>query len=231
MVDKNVKLKGIVITGILVCAGIAGIVAFLSIGSQGFTYELRNFSSYDDILSFLHDKSESSYGSSWDGMLKAGGRAEITMDESGDGGESVDYSKTNVQVEGVDEPDIVKTDGTYLYVVANNKVFILKGYPSGEATLLSTISFEDNVTISNIFIYNDRLVVFGDMYEYSTGLLKYDYYGWGSASKAVVKIYDIADRGNPQIVKNIEIDGSYFDARMIDNYVYFVATENTYIEF
>lgn len=227
MMDKNAKLKGIVITGILVCAGIAGIVTFLSVGSQGFTYELRNFSSYDDILSFLHDKSGSSYGYYSLGGMKAPNRAEIAMDESGDGGESIDYSTTNVQVEGVDEPDIVKTDGTYLYVVANNKVFILKGYPSAEATLLSTISFEENVTISNIFVYNDRLVVFGDVYEYSMDL-KYDYYWWGGNSRATIKIYDLTDRGNPQIVKSVEIDGSYFDARMIDNYVYFVATEYTY---
>ena len=226
MMDKNVKLKGIVIAGILVCAGIAAIVAFLSVSEEGFTYELQNFSSYDDILSFLHNKSGSSYGPSSNGMLKAGARAEIALDESGDGGQSVDYSKTNIQVEGVDEPDIVKTDGTYLYVVANNKVFILMAYPSGEAAVLSTISFEDNVTINNIFIYNDRFVVFGDKYDY-LDVFKYGYYGWGGDSKAVIKIYDVTDRKNPQLVKNIEIDGSYFDARMIDEHVYVVATEYT----
>ncbi len=40
--------------------------------------------------------------------------------DSGDTGESADdFSQTTIQEEGVDEADVVKTDGTYLYVIAN----------------------------------------------------------------------------------------------------------------
>jgi len=44
-----------------------------------------------------------------------------------------DYSLTNVQVEGVDEADIVKTDGTYIYIISNQSIVILKAYPPEEA--------------------------------------------------------------------------------------------------
>lgn len=39
---------------------------------------------------------------------------------------SADYSTTNIQVEGVDEADIIKTDGQYLYVIANNRLYIIR---------------------------------------------------------------------------------------------------------
>ena len=45
-----------------------------------------------------------------------------------------DYSGTNVQVKGVDEADIVKTDGSYIYYIAGNQLNILK--PDGAATRL-----------------------------------------------------------------------------------------------
>ena len=35
-----------------------------------------------------------------------------------------DYSKTNIQVEGVDEADIIKTDGDYIYSISEDKVII-----------------------------------------------------------------------------------------------------------
>ena len=37
-----------------------------------------------------------------------------------------------------------------------------------------------------------------------------------------------ADRSNPVLIKDVRIDGAYFDARLIDEYVYVVATEYTY---
>ncbi|GAF69267.1 unnamed protein product, partial [marine sediment metagenome] len=44
-------------------------------------------------------------------------------------------------------------------------------------------------------------------------------------SKAVINIYDISDRENPVVEKEIEVDGSYYDARMIGDYVYVIITE------
>jgi len=40
---------------------------------------------------------------------------------------SIDYSTTNVQVEGVDEADVVKTDGKYIYQINNNRVVVNQG--------------------------------------------------------------------------------------------------------
>src|SRR5262249_8056647 len=52
------------------------------------------------------------------------------------------FSKTNVQVAGVDEADIVKTDGRYLYVLANDKLSILAAWPAADLQSLSVTALE-----------------------------------------------------------------------------------------
>ena len=120
--------------------------------------------------------------------------------------EGVDYSKTNIQVEGVDEADVVKTDGEYIYVISSQKVIIVKAYPAEEAAVLSRITV--NGTLEQLFINGDRLVVF-----YESG---------GSEAKTCINIYDISDRANPMLKNEIAVDGQYFSSRMIGDYVYVV---------
>ena len=240
--DKKTQVKGILVVSMLVCTSIVAIIAISPLDQGTYTYKLGAFQSYSDLLAFLKKRSEPSFGHIDNlyapnvAIAKSG--AERT-DTATQGGTLIpDYSKTNVQVAGVDEPDIVKTDGTYLYLVENGVVTIVKAYPVGDAVVLSRISFNNSTSISNIFIYGDRLVVFGMIYSSYGGyypLLGEDVkvaesspFIWrGSPSTTLIAIYDVADRAHPVLVKEAKIDGYYFDARMIDNYVYVVASEYT----
>ena len=56
----------------------------------------------------------------------------------GDGAGAADYSGTNVQVAGVDEADIVKTDGSYIYQVNGQRIVIARAYPTEEMKLVSS---------------------------------------------------------------------------------------------
>jgi len=67
-----------------------------------------------------------------------------------------EYSTTNIQAAGVDEADIVKTDGEYIYLVSGNNVSILKAYPTEEAEVLSKMTFNDTYPVG-IFVSGDRL--------------------------------------------------------------------------
>jgi uncharacterized secreted protein with C-terminal beta-propeller domain len=230
---KNVQIKGIMILGILICASLVAAFALSPLGRGTYTYKIKNFSSYDDFIGFLNRNYENYtgynrlYGDAPSLTLSKSGAAEA-VDSNDAGGSSVDFSNTNIQVEGVDEPDVVKTDGTYLYIVANQKIYIVKAFPPENAIILAEISLEDDVYLSNIFINNDRLVVFGNSNKYPLGHDIYEYSWWGSISTTVIKLFDITDRENPEIIKDIEVDGGYFDSRMIGNYVYVVATEYSY---
>jgi len=65
--------------------------------------------------------------------------------DSSGAGAQVNYSTTNTQVQGVDEADIVKTDGTYLYQSTNKEVRIVKAFPADEMSIESRITYEDGL--------------------------------------------------------------------------------------
>ena len=237
---KTKQAVGILLVSMLVCTSLVAIIAFSPLDQGAYTYKLNTFQSYEDLRSFLQKRFESAgnQGRYYDSFNVMFSKSESGAANDGSLGGEVppSYSTTNVQVAGVDEPDIVKTDGTYLYVVANQTVYIIRAYPVFEATILSQIRIT-NVTISNIFIWGDRLVVFGDSGGfYGYALLEDGVKDeiarpgmwWGGISQTVINVYDLGERASPTLIKEVRIDGGYFDARLIDEYVYVVATEYTY---
>jgi len=52
---------------------------------------------------------------------------------------SEDYSATNIQVKNVDEPDFLKNDGKYVYILTDDKLTIIDGYPAEGANSYSEI--------------------------------------------------------------------------------------------
>jgi uncharacterized secreted protein with C-terminal beta-propeller domain len=125
-----------------------------------------------------------------------------------------DYSTTNIQVEGVDEADIVKTDGEYIYVISENDIVIARGYPADKARVLSRIKIKNEA--EEMFVNGDRLILFETTYYYSS------YYRY----KTLIKVYDISARTNPILIQNIAVNGSYFDSRMIEDYVYIIVEQS-----
>lgn len=71
-----------------------------------------------------------------------------------------DFSGTNNQVNGVDEADLLKTDGTYIYTISNQILSIILAYPANKARVVSKLGFID-FNPSAIFIHGDYLAVFG----------------------------------------------------------------------
>lgn len=76
-----------------------------------------------------------------------------------------DFSGTNNQVSGVDEADLLKTDGTYIYTISNKILSIILAYPASKAKVVSKINMKD-LNPSAIFIEGDYLAVFGTEYNY-----------------------------------------------------------------
>ena len=137
---------------------------------------LSKFSSYEELVSFLENESKGGIFTLDNARVQSFGAedalaapaapepAPTAIEESpGDGGTSDhDYSETNIQVEGVDEADIVKTDGEYIYIVSGNNLTIVKAYPPEEAKVVSKTTFEGS--IMGIYINGDKLAVFLNEY-------------------------------------------------------------------
>ena len=62
--------------------------------------------------------------------------------EGGGSDGPTDFTTTNVQEEGVDELDIVKTDGKFIYAAQDRAVHIVKSWPVGESEKLATIELD-----------------------------------------------------------------------------------------
>jgi len=145
---------------------------------------------------------------------------------------ATDYSTTNIQVAGVDEADIVKTDGEYIYLASGNKTIIVRAYPPDQAQVLSEIELKG--TVIGIFINEDRLVVFEEETPY---YLYYDdvpavreSYAPYIAPTISTRVYDVSDRANPQLAREISANGQYISSRMIGDYAYVVINEPVYEE-
>jgi len=132
-----------------------------------------------------------------------------------------DYSMTNIQVAGVDEADIVKTDGEYLYLVSGSVIYIIQAYPPEDAEVLLKLDLKTK--IAGIFVDGDKLVVFKtDSTPYEVLDRGYLYYEGGKTS---ILVYDIANRSSPVLERDLSVDGYYFSSRMIDDYVYVVVSK------
>jgi inhibitor of cysteine peptidase len=144
--------------------------------------------------------------------------------QSGAVGESHIFSGTNNQVQGVDESDIIKTDGTYIYTVSKNNLFIVKANPSESAEILSKIEFKSRP--ADLYINGDNLIVFGqddniynlDAYKLFKRHNQYTFF----------KVFNISDKKNPKQIRDLNLEGVYSDSRMIGDYVYFVTANNNF---
>lgn len=135
------------------------------------------------------------------------------------------HSTTNIQVAGVDEADIVKVDDRgYMYTLSGNAVYILRAYPPTQAKIVSKITFENLYPIG-IFVNGDKLAILGSEYHFP---LVYDKY-YVVGIRTFVKVYDVKNPDNPILLRDLVISGSYFNSRMIGDYVYFVVSEAAYL--
>ncbi|MEA3429720.1 MAG: beta-propeller domain-containing protein [Nanoarchaeota archaeon] len=190
----------------------------------------KTFSSDDELLNFIKDhESDNYYG--YDNMLKGG----MVLESAEMAVESVamavptsvnverDFSETNVQVTGVDEADIIKTDGDHIYTVSGNVLFIIKAYPGEDAEIVSTIKFENRP--ESLFIDGDTLAVFGNFRDN-------DYFKKVNfqprSGMTYLNVYDVSDRVEPELVKEYKFEGGYFRGRMVDGYMYILTSTTPY---
>ena len=142
-----------------------------------------------------------------------------------------DYSETNVQVEGIDEADIVKTDGTYIYLVGNDvfegrlktKVYIVKAYPPTNISLVATIDLTRH--IEGLYVYDDKLIVLTT--QHSCWILKAEKsvtppYLREHIPMTTVYIYDIQDKEKPILIKEVNVTGDYVTSRLKEDVLYVI---------
>lgn len=131
-----------------------------------------------------------------------------------------DYSTTNIQVENVDEADIVKTDGDYIYSISEDNVIITDVKDPKQPKVVAIIQSEDDDIPEDIILYKDKLVVIS-----AKGNQTQRYY-YNNRMNTVVKIYNITSREKPVLTKSYEMYEPYYTSRCIDNVLYVISSGN-----
>ncbi|MCC8051358.1 MAG: beta-propeller domain-containing protein [Clostridiales bacterium] len=153
----------------------------------------------------------------------------VTEDEdSGSAEASSDYSSTNVQEYGVDEGDVVKTDGSYIYILRSDGEFLIVNVngTDNEMELVSQTSLEsdNDLTVKEMYLDGDVLNIIAR--EYVTSLTEEEdgTYYTSSASVTALYTYDISDRSEPVLSGKVTQEGYYSDSRKAGNYIYLFST-------
>lgn len=150
-----------------------------------------------------------------------------------------DYSGTNVQVQGVDESDIVKTDGEYLYQVKDHEVIIVKAYPASQLQVSARIPLLQHPR--EMYIDHNRLILIQD------GTARYDYpypVPMESSAKRImppvypvnqnrtlVTVFDTSNKANPTKADEFGTPGTYLSSRKIGSSIYVITNEYVYQPF
>lgn len=166
-----------------------------------------------------------------DDVMMDGAVAESSSDSATGGSNSIqprreqgtDFSGTNNQEQGVDEADFVKTDGYYIYFLNGNTLVILGVPEFGELEPLSNTSVEG--TPQAMMLDGDRLVVISTVSSWNipTSNPLYEamdwdeeYSSWRTSSLTKFSVFDISDRSNPDLERELFLEGSYITAREVN---------------
>ncbi|MDI1478741.1 beta-propeller domain-containing protein [Polyangium sp. y55x31] len=172
------------------------------------------------------------------GGAGTGGSGGASGDPSsgGDGnGTPPEHSETNTQVAGVDEADILKTDGNYLYLLHGQSLEVLKSFPASDLAINTTTAVEGNPI--EMFVTEDQLVIYSQVdgsqlytdagveprspyYDYYGGGVAYDgYYNPYYAPLTKITVLGLEAGQTTGVQKEVYFEGNYASSRRVGQHV------------
>ena len=237
------KLLVSIVVILLLCGSMTGCYRSLSIPPIDQS-NLSFAADYNSVYSALADLKTNNryYAPGRDGVLisdiAVGAEAKAASPSSSNAGNgNPDYSNTNVQVAGIDEGDIVKTDGVYIYSLRNNKLSIYKA-DGANTRLISTTEVTRNTsaTHDSIDVYQYEYAV--EMYlsgGFITVITQFDQTTYDHNSKLKgyeqlcnAYIYNVSDPIAPKLIYKLGQDGNILASRLIGNTLYLLSTYYVY---
>ena len=132
-----------------------------------------------------------------------------------------DFSQTNVREAGVDEGDVVKTDGSYLYILKSSgsvRIVDIRGTKMKEIAKIQPEKL--NESIEDLYLDGDRLMLVTTGYESSMEEAESDMYTVNRYQYTALTVYDITEREHPEMTGRITQEGDYRQSRKKGDYVY-----------
>ncbi len=149
---------------------------------------------------------------------------------SGGGGFSINELKSSTVANTMDDADIIKTDGGYIYYAAGTQVKIAELLPDGKMALTATIDVsKQDRYIRELFLGGDTLTLLCNNYAFTTAGKQSD---TGTAPLqtvgTTVEMYDITDRTNPVKTREFTQEGEYLSSKVSGDVLYMVSVRKTF---
>ncbi len=195
--------------------------------------ELTAFDSCEALENSVKDQAleEVRWAYSWGGGFGGVRSTEMTLDSGMDAapevagsasGDSRTTSDTNVQVEGVDEADLMETDGTYIYSLAGDHLVITKAWPAVDAELVSMVALEG--IPQGIYLKDDGTLVVLSQLSYDGPRPISGGESTRVESQAIkTTIIDLSDVNEPLVEREVYTAGSLKTSRLIGDRLYVVS--------
>ncbi|NCB92190.1 MAG: hypothetical protein EOM40_06405 [Clostridia bacterium] len=161
------------------------------------------------------------------------GAADMGAADAGDAEETSggDYSSTNLQVEGVDEGDIIKTDGTYIYAMkSSGSVQIIDAKKLKVIADIPAESDEGQCEYSEMYVDKEKLVLVGNLYTSGLQSDNADVYYMAQRYETIMVTYDLSNIDHPQKTGTVTQDGNYRTSRKVGDHVYIFSDYYRYNE-
>lgn len=187
--------------------------------------KLPTVGSYENMKAMVEKSNEKSRIYDYDTVFNEGTISDGTMKSAPEVSiEKSEYSTTNVQVQGVDEADIVKTNGDYIFYYRKHE-YELSIIDVKNNEVIKTIEYEDIIP-SEVYLNGDKLIVMGRYRQKEASKVRARTYSYRYTTKVIE--YDISNINDIKTVREVEVEGSMVTSRMIGDYVYIVSDKNIY---
>jgi len=194
------------------------------------TARLKGFDSPEALMQYFRQQALASAARSYDTYTLRDGLplAETSTGapaDAADTGGSQAFSQTNLQEEGVDEGDVIKSDGTYFYVARDQSLRIVRASPPEQLAEVGRLDLDLNV--SELYLRDSAVIAIASRYGPVYGgavpeiLIYPPYY---VSSDVVVLDIDVSDPANPTVRKRAELDGSLVASRLTNDRLILVLT-------
>ena len=202
------------------------------------TESLPKFKDFEELLAYMQNSSAGYMYGLRDGAPGVAMPEEsAAADNSKDAGQSgTSYGETNVQVEGVDEADVIKNDGRYIYFIAGNTLVIVDALDPANMTVAGKITLDEGSTFSEMYITGNTLTTIGYTYEEMPMTESVAPEGREMMPGMYIpvknytfaKVYDISDRSLPVMTREYLIEGYPLSSRMTGGKLYLVTNKWSY---
>lgn len=139
-------------------------------------------------------------------------------------GQTRDFSGTNVQVEGVDEPDMVKSDGDRIVLISEGDLIVVD-VTGPDPEEVGRMHLGDRA-VQSFFLSGDRVLLFGSSWvsHHPIPLAEADAAFAPVQQSPTVQVTEVDISGDPEILRTMSIDGSFISGRMVGDAVRLVTT-------